>query len=46
MGGNQLVVGGVVSEALAWCDVSCRRWGSPTPTKVKNMLPPEPPHVS
>ena len=28
------------------CDASCRRWGSPTPTKVKNLLPPEPPHVS
>ena len=22
------------------CDASCRRWGSPTPTKVKNLLPP------
>ena len=20
------------------CDASCRRWGSPTPTKVKNLL--------
>ena len=29
-----------------WCDASCRRWGSPTPTNVKNLLPPEPPHVS
>ena len=28
------------------CDASCRRWGSPTPTKVKNLLSPEPPHVS
>ena len=28
------------------CDASCRRWGSPTPTKVKNLLPPDPPHVS
>ena len=28
------------------CDASCHRWGSPTPTKVKNLLPPEPPHVS
>ena len=28
------------------CDASCRRWESPTPTKVKNLLPPEPPHVS
>ena len=28
------------------CDASCRRWGSPTPTKVKNLLPPEPPQVS
>ena len=28
------------------CDASCRRWGSPTPAKVKNLLPPEPPHVS
>ena len=28
------------------CDASCRRWGSPIPTKVKNLLPPEPPHVS
>ena len=26
------------------CDASCRRWGSPT--QVKNLLPPEPPHVS
>ena len=38
VGGNQRVVGGV-------CDVSCRRWGS-TPTKVKDILPPEPPLVS
>ena len=21
-------------------DATCRRWGSPTPTKVKNLLPP------
>ena len=24
----------------------CTRWGFPTPTKVKNLLPPEPPHMS
>ena len=28
------------------CDALCCRWGSPTPTKVKNLLSPEPPHVS
>ena len=32
VGGNQrVVVGGDVSR----CDVSCRRWESPNPTKVK-----------
>ena len=28
------------------CNASCHCWGSPTPTKVKNLLPPEPPYVS
>ena len=47
VGGNQSVVWGVVPEALGLgCDASCRHWGSPTPTKVQNLLPPEPPHVS
>ena len=50
VGGNQPVVGGVVPEAyllhlLLVCNVPRRRWGSPTLTKVKNILPPEPPHV-
>ena len=28
------------------CDASCRRRGSRTPTKVENLPPPEPQHVS
>ena len=32
--------GGYCTRGLGLgCDASCRRWGSPTPTKLKNLLP-------
>ena len=38
-----VVVGCCTLRLGLGCDAACRRWGSPTPSKVKNLLPPEPP---
>ena len=52
VGGNQRVLGGLYLELSLWVGQtksldtkSLESRGTPTPTKVKYILPPGPPHV-